>query len=288
MRTGEEAGYDAVFLPEIAGRDALVTLGALAGETSTLRLATGILPMDSRNLLLTAMAAATVQERSGGRAILGLGTGPAVPGALERLGSRVRSIRALLAGETVEHEGRRLSLSLDPGSAVPIWIAALGPRAVRLGGEVADGIILNWCTPERVADARRELTSAAEQVGRDPSKIRIAVYVRASPTDGPAPDSLRAAASEYASFPAYARQFQAMGLATEAAAAAAAGRSGRPEEVPEELLRRVCLVGDARASRSRLQDYREAGADLPVVYPVSGEAGDRAPLEATLAALGPV
>ncbi len=75
VRDVEPAGYTAVFLPEITGRDALVTLGMFAGETRHLLLGTGVLPMRSRTPLLTAMGAATVHERSGGRLILGLGTG---------------------------------------------------------------------------------------------------------------------------------------------------------------------------------------------------------------------
>jgi alkanesulfonate monooxygenase SsuD/methylene tetrahydromethanopterin reductase-like flavin-dependent oxidoreductase (luciferase family) len=74
VRRAERLGYRAIFLPEITGRDALATLAALAGETSTLRLATGVIPITSRTPLLTAMASATVQERSG-RLVLGLGAG---------------------------------------------------------------------------------------------------------------------------------------------------------------------------------------------------------------------
>ena len=102
-REGEGLGYAAVFLPEIGGqRDTLVALGGLAGETEDLRLGTGIIPMSSRTPSLTAMAAATVQERSSGRLVLGIGTGPAVPGALDRLRDLVVMIRRLLAGEVVQ------------------------------------------------------------------------------------------------------------------------------------------------------------------------------------------
>ena len=76
-RTAEALGYRAVFLPEIAGRDAFAALTGLAGETGELLLGTGIVPMTSRSPRVTAMGVATVHERSGGRAILGLGTGPA-------------------------------------------------------------------------------------------------------------------------------------------------------------------------------------------------------------------
>src|SRR5258706_5615564 len=102
VRQGESLGYDMVFLPEIGGRDVLVALGALAGETEALRLGSGIIPMSSRTPMLTAMAAAAVHERSLGRLVLGLGTGPAVPGALERLRELVGTLRRLVAGDAVE------------------------------------------------------------------------------------------------------------------------------------------------------------------------------------------
>jgi alkanesulfonate monooxygenase SsuD/methylene tetrahydromethanopterin reductase-like flavin-dependent oxidoreductase (luciferase family) len=273
-RLGESRGYEAVFLPEITGRDTLVTLGLLTAETERLRLATGIVPMDARSPMLTAMAAAAVQERSGGRLILGLGTGAAVPGALDRLRELIGMLRRLLAGERVVLDGRAHQLSLVPDEPVPIWVSALGPRAVRLAGELADGVLLNWCTPERVASAVAQLREGAEEADRDPADLTIAVYVRSSLGDDEdaAMRSMRVAAGEYASFPAYAAQFAVMGLGEEAAAAAAAHASGRPDEVPAALVRAVGVIGDAAAARERLNAYRESGASLPVVYPVADPA----------------
>ncbi len=271
VRQGEALGYDAVFLPEIGGRDALVALGELAGETEELRLGTGIIPMSSRTPFLTAMAAAAVHERSLGRLVLGLGTGPAVPGALGRLREIIGSIRRLLAGDPVEIDGRALRLSLVPDATVPIWISALGPRAMRLAGEVADGVLMNWCTPERVRSAKSEIREGAERAGRDPSGVTVAVYVRASlgASEEASMRALQAAAGEYASYPAYARQFARMGLEEASRAGAAAYAGGRPEDVPEDLVRAVTLVGEPLAARERLDAFREAGADLPVVYPVA-------------------
>lgn len=289
VRLGEARGYEAVFLPEIAGRDALVALGALSGETGRLRLGTGILPMASRTPILTAMAAATVHERSGGRLLLGLGTGPAPPGALDRLRVLITTLRALFAGERVDVEGRTVRLALVPEQPVPIWIAALGPRAVRLAGEAADGVLLNWCTPERVATAAVQLREGAESAGREPARVTVAVYVRASlGVDEPAAmRSLRAAAGEYASFPAYAVQFASMGLGDEARAAAVAHAAHRLRDVPESLVRAVCLTGDAGAAGERLNAYREAGADLPVIYPVAGADDPSGSVAATLRATAP-
>ena len=286
VRAAEQTGYLALFLPEISGRDALVTLGALAGETRDLLLVTGIAPIASRTTLLTAMASATVQERSGGRLILGLGTGGIGPGALDRLREEVRALRALFAGEIVERRGERMRLSLDPGPGPPIWISALGPRAMRLAGEIADGALLNWCPPRRVAFARAAVAEAAEAAGRDPAGVTVSVYVRAwvGEDEATAMPALKAAAGQYASYPAYARQFEQVGLGEEAAAAAAAHRAGRAEDVPERLVRAVCAIGpDARA---RIEAYRDAGAGLPVVYPVA-VGGAEASIEGTLSALAP-
>jgi alkanesulfonate monooxygenase SsuD/methylene tetrahydromethanopterin reductase-like flavin-dependent oxidoreductase (luciferase family) len=239
-REGEALGYEAVFLPETGTRDTLATLVAIAAETTTLKLGTGVIPMGARTSKLAAMAAATVQERSAGRLVLGVGTGGSPPGALDRLRTYVAELRELLSGSPLPIEG-----------PVPIWIAALGPRAVRLAGEIAEGVILNWCTPDRVAEARDAIRAAAEVAGRDPDAITISVYVRAAFSDR-ADEALHAAAAEYASYPSYARQFEAMGI----------------EPTAEAVVEAICIRGDPQQARGRLDAYRTAGADVPVVYPV--------------------
>ena len=244
-REGERLGYEAVLLPETGARDALAALVGLAGETSTLLLGTGVIPMRARTPELAAMAAATVQERSGGRHVLGVGTGGAAPGALDRLRDYVEAIRHRL------HRGSPGAPALPLPAPVPIWVAALGPKATRLAGEIADGVILNWCTPERVAEAREAIRDAAIAAGRDPDGVTISVYIRAAFSDR-ADEGLLAAAGEYASYPAYARQFAAMGV----------------EATAERVVEAVCLRGDPARARGRFEAYREAGADLPVVYPV--------------------
>jgi alkanesulfonate monooxygenase SsuD/methylene tetrahydromethanopterin reductase-like flavin-dependent oxidoreductase (luciferase family) len=286
VRAAETAGYGALWLPEITGRDALVALGTLAGETRDLLLATGVLPMRSRTAVATAMGAATVQERSGGRLLLGVGSGAVRRGALEELRELVGLLRSLLAGDTVEREGRRFRLSLTLPGEVPIWISTLGPKAMRLAGEIADGALLNWCPPERVAFARDRIAEGAAAAGRDPTNVAVAVYVRAWVGEDPAAamPALRAAAGEYASYPAYARQFEQVGLGSEAVAAAAAYRAARPEEVPDALVRAVTAFGDN--ARARVAEFRDAGADMPVVYPVvAGEPA--ASIEGTLLGLAP-
>jgi alkanesulfonate monooxygenase SsuD/methylene tetrahydromethanopterin reductase-like flavin-dependent oxidoreductase (luciferase family) len=267
VAAGERAGYRAVFLPEVGSRDTLATLAALAGETDRLGLATGVVPLPSRSPTLLAAAAATAHERSGGRLILGLGTGPAAPGSLDRLGATVRGLRAAFDAGAGDVAGHRVEVPLPLPSTPPIWIAALGPRASRLAGAVADGVLLNWCTPRRVASAVEQVATGARDAGRDPTAVTIAVYVRAAFTDGSRAAALRAAA-EYASYPAYRRQFETMGVdATD----------------PDAIVRSVMLHDRAEAA-DRLGAYRAAGAHLPVVYPVipSGSPSADAALEALL------
>jgi alkanesulfonate monooxygenase SsuD/methylene tetrahydromethanopterin reductase-like flavin-dependent oxidoreductase (luciferase family) len=256
-REGETLGYDTVFLPETGSRDTLATLAGIAGDTETLWLGTGVIPMGARTSKLAAMAAATVQDRSGGRLVLGVGTGGSAPGALDRLRAYVAELREHLAASPL----------LLP-AAIPIWIAALGPRAVELAGEIADGVILNWCTPIRVAEARDAIRASAVAASRDPDAVTISVYVRAAFSER-ADEALHAAAAEYAAYPSYARQFEAMGV----------------DPTAERVVEAVCLRGDPNQARDRLDAYRAAGAALPVVYPVLAP-GETA--EASIATLTPL
>ena len=247
VRAGEEAGYRAVFLPEVGARDTLAALTGLAGETDRLLLGTGVVPLPARSPALLAMAAATVQERSGGRLLLGIGTGPAAPGALARLSATVEALRRAFARGTGAPDETDLSLADAP----QIWIAALGPKATRLAGAIADGVILNWCTPARVAAAATQVAEGAEAAGRDPAVVTIAVYVRAALAPGTLAAARRAAAA-YATYPAYRRQFVDLGI---------------DAADPDDVVRGVILT-DPASARERLDAFRDAGAHLPVVYPV--------------------
>jgi alkanesulfonate monooxygenase SsuD/methylene tetrahydromethanopterin reductase-like flavin-dependent oxidoreductase (luciferase family) len=293
VRTAEASGYEAVFVPEIQAREAFSTLTGFGSATERLRLGTGVVTLQTRTPSVTAMAAATVHDVTGGRFVLGIGAGSGKGAAGLRPGGAdlpplalteeyTRVVRGALAGERVTSEafglaGFRLGLSFtgDPAPP-PVWLAALGDRMVALAGRAADGILLNWCTPERVSAARRTLAEAAEAAGRDPSSLTIAVYVRAAleVDEGTALRSLREMTGLYASYPAYRSQMAAMGFPKEAEAAAAAHVGGRTEDVPESLVRALIILGGRTDALARFRSYHEAGADLVLCYPVV--AGDHA------------
>jgi 5,10-methylenetetrahydromethanopterin reductase len=263
----ERTGYEALFVPEIAAREAFATLAGLARATVGIKLGSGVIPVSARSPEALAMGAATVNELSRGRMILGIGAGDPGPGSLEHLASVVGFLREVFSGrEGAVDGGQVFSLALDPGpEPIPIFLAALGPKTLQLAGRAADGVLLNWCTPERVAWARTRIREGAEAVGRDPEEVTVGVYVRACV--GQDPDvslaALKAATAQYASIPHYRRQLEEAGLEREAAMAARG-----PDSVPERLVRELCLLGDAAEAASRLDAFRRAGADLPIVYPV--------------------
>jgi 5,10-methylenetetrahydromethanopterin reductase len=271
VETAEETGFEAAFFPEIpGGRDTLAGITGLGAHTSRIRLGPGVAPVTSRRLPLLAMAAATAHERTGGRLVLGIGSGMPGPGSLDRVRGAVAFLRQAFAGReaTAPDTGEPFSLSLRVPSPPEIWLAALGDRMVALAGEVADGVLLNWCPPERVRRASAIVSEAASLAGREPPTIGVYVRGCLGAEERLAIGALRAMAGQYASMPHYRRQMEASGLTDAARAAAAAMGEGRPEQVPEELVRALCLLGDAGGAKGRLEEFRAAGAALPVVYPV--------------------
>jgi alkanesulfonate monooxygenase SsuD/methylene tetrahydromethanopterin reductase-like flavin-dependent oxidoreductase (luciferase family) len=279
--TAEETGYEAVFVPEIAGREAFSTLAGFTLSSSRILLGTGVVTVRSRSPVATAMAAATLQDLSGGRFVLGIGAGSAAgrggePRPLQLVARYVELVHRILerrpvgADEVFGTPAFRLDLAAV-GPPPPIWLAALGDRMLGVAGAIADGVLLNWCTPERVAAARKIIARGAERAGRDPSQLTVAVYVRACLGQAAevAMGALKEMAGQYAASPHYRRQFELMGLGDEAALAAKAFQAGRTEEVPEPLVRAVAVSGGRGAALARFGQYREAGADLVLCYPVA-------------------
>jgi len=276
--TAEETGYEALFVPEISAREAFGTLARLAAATGRLGLGTGVVTMGSRSPVTMAMAAATLQELSGGRAVLGLGAGQPIGAARRGIIDGVREYvglvrdgaagRPVIPSDTFGSPSFQLTMSPQP---VPIWLGALGDRMVRLAGEVADGALLNWCTPERVRRARDLVEEGAREAGRDPGEVTVAVYVRAclGVSDDVALAALREMTGLYASLPWYFKQMEAMGLGDLASAAAKALQEGRPADIPDELVRQLCVIGGRGDAVARFAEYRAAGADVVLCYPVA-------------------
>ena len=195
-QAGQEAarlGFESLWTPAGGVPDAFHVCSAWA-QDSPVR--TGISVVPAARLwgpLALAAQAATVGEISGGRFILGIGTGGYGPGFWASVGLPDRPIavmrdyltvvRGLLAGETVTYTGPALrvqgaSLGAPGLPRVPVHLGALGPQMVRLAGELADGALLNWATPDRIALSRRLVAEGAARAGRDPGEVALTMYIR--------------------------------------------------------------------------------------------------------------
>src|SRR5262249_15386135 len=150
---------------ESGGPDGISSVAAIAIQTSRIRLGTAILPIAHRTPALAAMTAASLQELSGGRFVLGLGLstryigerwlGQSLDRPMLRLREYVTVVRRLLDGQQVDFVGatitvRGFRLKRPSRPRVPVYTAALGPRACRLAGAVADGVIFFLKTPAGV------------------------------------------------------------------------------------------------------------------------------------------
>jgi alkanesulfonate monooxygenase SsuD/methylene tetrahydromethanopterin reductase-like flavin-dependent oxidoreductase (luciferase family) len=195
-QAGHEAailGFESLWTPALGVPDPFHVCAAWAQDAP---LVTGISVVPAPKLwrpLALAMQAATVGQISDGRFILGIGTGGYGPAFWASVGLPDRPLavmrdyltvlRGLLGGDAVTHEGPALSVrNASLGSRdlpdVPLYLGALGPQMLRLAGELADGALLNWATPDRIAQSRAIVAEGAARAGRDPRNVALTMYVR--------------------------------------------------------------------------------------------------------------
>ena len=157
IELGEKLGYDAIWLGDSQSiwREVYVLLGAAAKVTSRVRLGTGITNPVTRLPAVTASAITTLQELSGGRAVLGVARGGSSvrtlgmkPATLAKLGQFVNQVRELCSGGPTVAPRSALGLSFGaPQKCPPIIVAASGPKTLQLAGRIADGVIISAGTP---------------------------------------------------------------------------------------------------------------------------------------------
>ena len=188
-RLGEELGYDAAWLPETWGRDAVTTMTCIARDTETIDVGTSIVPVYSRSPALIGQTAATLQEVADGRFRLGLGpSGPIVienwhgvafGNPLRRTRETVEVVRQVLSGEPVDYDGEYFDLEgfrlrCDPPDPVPpIETAGMGPKAVELAGRFADGWHALMLTRDGLRDRLDDFERGAELGDRDSADQRV-------------------------------------------------------------------------------------------------------------------
>jgi F420-dependent oxidoreductase-like protein len=310
VREAERLGYDSVWTAEAYGSDAATILGWLAGQTERIKLGSAIFQMPGRSPALTAMTAATLDQLSGGRMRLGIGSsGPQVAEGwhgqrfakqLQRTREYVAVVRMALARERVQFRGETLELPLPdgPGKAlkltiapvqerIPIYIAAIGPKNTALAGEIADGWIPTFFSPEYVDDFRDLLAEGAERSGRSLDAFEIAPTVSAFVSDDRemARNMMRPGLALYVGGMGSRRQnfynnlVQRYGFEEAARTVQDLYLDGKRDEapaaLPDELVDMVSLCGPRDVVRDRIAAFRDAGVGTLMVMPMAFTREDR-------------
>ena len=289
----ENAGFDSLWVTErYFHEETFSLLGYLAAATNTIKLGLGVTNPYTRNPALLAMSTATLDRISGGRFSLGLGRSER--GVIQgRMGMRygdpfqvmesvVATIRTLMAGEAVTTTDgpsplTNVRLAIAPSQAEPpIYLAAIGPKALRLAGAIADGVLLNAYTPvSYVKYAAEEVRKAATEAGRDPDSVDIACMLIMRQTDEPErlwPDLKRRIVRlleeprvgeillEKGGFdPSILKPLRASVQQDRGASAV--------DLISDEMVDAFYLVGSEEHCKKRVAAYRDAGVDSPLLLP---------------------
>jgi 5,10-methylenetetrahydromethanopterin reductase len=300
-RRAEEAGFDTLwFADERFFRDCWTSLGFLAAHTSSIKLGVCVTDPFIRHPALTATSIATLDEISGGRAILGLGAGVS---GFRQLGiQRDRPITAiresiellhqLLGGEEVSYEGAVVSfmagrMDVPARPDIPVMIATNGPKMLELAGSVADSVMVqNMASTRMVANVRDHVAAGASATGRDPTAIRLIARLDLCVSDSDpvaARDRMRAGVVRHLA--THHPRYESFRLAeidvpddlrslVGAAGYSHDGSTHLEERIPDEWIDRLCLAGTSSEITLRVGELIAAGIDEITIMPVALPGGD--------------
>jgi alkanesulfonate monooxygenase SsuD/methylene tetrahydromethanopterin reductase-like flavin-dependent oxidoreductase (luciferase family) len=285
-KRADDLGFDSVYTTQIAGRDALIVLTAYAAATERVRVGTGVLPIFSRTPVATAQAAATIDEYSGGRMVLGLGVSHQVTvenwfdAQISKPVTQMREyagiVRAILRGdEPPEGEffkTRFEFMGYPPRPELPLYIAALSPNMLRLAGETGDGVMLWLSSPEYISEVViPEVTIGRELAGKTLDGFDVVAAVPAALTDDrdAVLETMRGDLVTYMSLPFYRAMLERSGFGDEIAAFDEGMAEGDVERakagISERMLNALAGIGSADDVRAGLERYLDAGATSPCV-----------------------
>jgi alkanesulfonate monooxygenase SsuD/methylene tetrahydromethanopterin reductase-like flavin-dependent oxidoreductase (luciferase family) len=299
----DELGYDSVYVTHIAARDSLALLVAYAAASQRVRLGTGVLPIYSRTPVATAQGAATVDEYSRGRMVLGLGVSHQVTvehwysSKLERplqaMREYVATVRAIFEGrdppegELFRTRFRFMGYAARPD--LPVYVAALSPGMLRLAGEIADGVVLWLCNPDYIRDVVvPEVSAGRDKAGKALEGFDVVAAVPAAVTDDRAAayEAMRNDLLAYWSLPFYRAMIERSGFGDDLAAFDSAMEKGdvgpAKQAISDRFLGTLTAIGSPDDVREGVRRYAAAGATSPCVGGIPGTDFD-----ATLEAAAP-
>lgn len=298
-RLAEEVGYRSYWTAETTGPEAFSLLAAAGAAAPSLDLGTGVLALQLRTPMVVAMAGATLQALHPERAVL-LGVGISSPVVTERWHgvaygerplARVREyvtlLRQCLSGEKVDFAGdfysvKGFRLGVRLGERRPkIVVGALNPAMLRLAGELADGVLLNYLPASHVEWSVQQVRAGGD--------AEVYAYVHAGICEREEGiDLARRDLFSYAVVDSYARSFERAGFADEVHAIreahAAGDRAAALAAVSDRMVDAIDVMGDAGTVEATMRAYADAGVDVPVLMPLPWGADRRASADATIRA----
>ena len=293
IQVAEELGYESAWMAEGHAGDQFSILTACALSTKKILLGTSITSVFVRSAPTIAMAAACVDEFSGGRFILGLGSshkvqvepehGLTFSQPVQRIRECSEIVRILLRDGEVSYNGsifniKHFDVGIEPlRKEIPIYLAAVFPKMLEICGEIAQGALCVWSTLDHVRSAAEHVAAGAKRAGRDPKEVDLATMIPCAVSDDrdKARDAMRSAVAMYAGFfPRYRRLMAQSGFTNELEAIRVAWGNGDIDTakrlVPTGLIDKLSLVGGAEECRQGLAEYRNAGINLPIIFPAIG------------------
>ncbi len=306
-RDAADLGFGSFWTAETVGQEAFASLAAVAMRAPGLGLGTGVLALQLRTPMLAVMGAATLQSLApDAEVLLGVGvSSPVVVGKWhgaqygERPVSQVREYlelsRACLTGDPVTFDGEhyrctKFRLGVRLGERRPrLVLGALNERMLRVAGELADGVLLNYLPASAVPWCVEQVRAGEAAAGRAPGACTVYAYVHVGVCDRDAAlPSARRDLFSYAVVPAYARAFERAGFADEVAALRAAhatgDREGAVAAISDRMADAIDICGDAASVAAAVREYRDAGVEVPVIMPLPWGEDRRGVIDATLEA----
>jgi 5,10-methylenetetrahydromethanopterin reductase len=304
-RQASELGFSSFWTAETVGQEAFSTLAAVATSVPGMALGTGVLALQLRTPMLTAMGAATLQSLAPDvEVLLGVGiSSPVVVGRwhgaeygdrpVRRTREFLELTRRCLTGEPVTFEGEhyrcsKFRLGVRLGERRPkLVLGALNERMLRSAGELADGVLLNYLPASAVPWCVEQVRAGETAAGREPGSCTVYAYVHVGVCDRDAALPMaRRDLFSYAVVPAYARAFERAGFGDEVqelrAAHAAGDRDGAIAAISDRMADAIDICGDAATVAAAVRDYRAGGVDVPVIMPLPWGEDRRAVIDATL------
>lgn len=306
VKIADELGFDSIWVAESWGYELFTSMADLVRVTKKIKIGAGIANIYSRTPAVLATTAATLDERSGGRIILGLGTsgekviehwhGVKFEKPLKRTREYVEIIRTILRGEKLIHHGkffnleRGFKLRFNPvRSDLPIYIAAIGPKNIVQTGEIADGVLPTYWPEHKWGALRAMLDEGAEKAGRPPHSTTIAPFIVSAILPENASEQDIQAAHIKAATPLayyisrmgiyYAQALTRNGFAEEVQAVTEAGKVGLKsaiQAVSPRMLDAITIIGTPQEVVAKLDRWAELGVDEPLLSLPGGSVDEAA------------